>query len=196
MFPVSPEECERCSHGADVDGGGVCAGSGSFGVNTIVITSSVTAAPAFTTQPTGQTVTAGSNASFTATASGTPMPTYQWQASTDDGSTWTNLTDTAPYGGTATDTLTISGATMSMSGHQCHCVATNAVGSATSSAATLSVSKKVPVIWPAPAAITYPTPLSGAQLNATANVPARIFKSEVVVLQCRATNPTPCSIVE
>ena len=146
--------------------------SGSFGVNTIVITSSATAAPAFTTQPTGQTVTAGSNASFTATASGTPMPTYRWRVSTDGGSTWTNLTNTAPYSGTATDTLTISGATMSMNGHQYHCVATNSVGSATSNAATLSVSKRVPVIsWPAPAAITYPTPLSATQLNATANVP-------------------------
>jgi hypothetical protein len=36
----------------------------------------------------------------------------------------------------------------------------------------LLVNQVVPVItWPAPAAITYPTPLSGAQLNATANVP-------------------------
>jgi hypothetical protein len=44
----------------------------------------------------------------------------------------------------------------------------------TTAAATqkLTVNKAVPVItWPAPAAITYPTPLSATQLNATANVP-------------------------
>jgi len=36
----------------------------------------------------------------------------------------------------------------------------------------LTVNQAVPVItWPAPAAITYPTPLSGTQLDATANVP-------------------------
>jgi hypothetical protein len=36
----------------------------------------------------------------------------------------------------------------------------------------LTVNKAIPVItWAAPAAITYPTPLSGAQLDATANVP-------------------------
>jgi hypothetical protein len=36
----------------------------------------------------------------------------------------------------------------------------------------LTVNKAIPVItWAAPAAITYPTPLSSAQLDATANVP-------------------------
>ena len=42
-------------------------------------------APAITTQPTNQTVTAGQNATFTAAASGFPAPTVQWQVSTDDG---------------------------------------------------------------------------------------------------------------
>ena len=42
----------------------------------------------------------------------------------------------------------------------------------------VTVSKAVPVItWPAPAAITYPTPLSGTQLNATANVPGAFVYS-------------------
>jgi hypothetical protein len=44
---------------------------------TITITST-TSAPAFTTQPTSQTITAGGNATFTSAASGTPTPTYQW----------------------------------------------------------------------------------------------------------------------
>jgi hypothetical protein len=50
----------------------------------------------------------------------------------------------------------------------------------TTAAATqkLTVNKAVPVItWPAPTAITYPTPLSGAQLNATANVPGTFVYS-------------------
>ena len=42
----------------------------------------------------------------------------------------------------------------------------------------LTVNKAVPVItWPAPAAITYGTPLSSAQLNATANVPGAFVYS-------------------
>ena len=42
----------------------------------------------------------------------------------------------------------------------------------------LTVNKAAPVItWPAPAAITYPTPLSSAQLNATANVPGAFVYS-------------------
>jgi hypothetical protein len=42
----------------------------------------------------------------------------------------------------------------------------------------LTVNKAVPLItWAAPAAITYPTPLSGAQLDATANVPGTFVYS-------------------
>ena len=95
--------------------------------------------PTLTTQPTAQTVTAGSNTSFTVAASGNPAPTYQWQVSIDGGKTWTNLTETAPYSGTATATLTVTGATTAMDGYEYHCVATNSVGSATSLPSTLTV---------------------------------------------------------
>src|SRR5208283_3784287 len=45
--------------------------------------SAANVAPAFTTQPVSQAVTAGNNASFTAAASGVPTPTLQWQVSTN-----------------------------------------------------------------------------------------------------------------
>jgi sugar lactone lactonase YvrE len=105
------------------------ASSGSCGVNTIIITSDATAAPAFTTQPAGQTVAAGGTATFMAAASGNPAPTYQWQLSTAGGNTWTNLTEAAPYSGTATATLTITSATMAMNGYQYQCQASNSVRS-------------------------------------------------------------------
>ena len=101
---------------------------------------SANVAPSFTIQPTGQTVTAGGNTSFTAAASGTPAPTYQWQVSTNGGSAWTDLNDTAPYSGTATGTLTITGATAAMNGYQFLCLASNSVQSnVASNAAILSV---------------------------------------------------------
>ena len=93
----------------------------------------------FTTQAVSQTVTAGNNTTFTAAASGAPTPTYQWQVSTDGGSTWTNLTDTAPYGGTTTGTLTVTGATTALNGSQFRCVATNYACSVASLAAPLTV---------------------------------------------------------
>ena len=98
-------------------------------------------APAFTTQPTGQTVNAGGNASFTVAASGIPAPAYQWQVSTNGGTTWTNLADAAPYSGTATATLTITGATAALNNCQYKCLAMNSAQSVASNIATLTVTQ-------------------------------------------------------
>jgi sugar lactone lactonase YvrE len=61
--------------------------------------------------------------------------------SKDAGGTWTSLTDTAPYSGTTTGTIAITGATIAMNGYQYRCVATNVLRGATSDAAVLTVSK-------------------------------------------------------
>ena len=119
----------------------LCTGLGSPNIGNLisVLSTSSLAAPTVTLQPDGQAVTAGSNASFTAAASGAPAPTYQWQVSANAGSSWTSLTNAAPYGGTATAALTITGATTAINGCLYRCVATNSAGSATSFAATLTV---------------------------------------------------------
>jgi sugar lactone lactonase YvrE/thiol-disulfide isomerase/thioredoxin len=104
--------------------------------NAAVLT--VNVAPVFTVEPTNQTVTAGGDTSLTVKASGTPMPTYQWQVSADSGSTWTGLTDTAPYDGAKTGTLTVTGVTVAMNGLQYQCLASNLIQSnVASNAATL-----------------------------------------------------------
>ena len=97
------------------------------------ITGTVKYAPAITTQPTSQTAKEGDTAAFTVTASGTEPLTYQWQQSTDSGSTWTNID------GATSKTYTISNAAPDWDGRQYRCVVTNSVGSVTSSAATLTV---------------------------------------------------------
>ena len=67
----------------------------------------VTAAPAVTADPTNQTVSTGTNASFTATASGNPAaPLVQSQV--DTGSGFTNLSDGGVYSGSTATTLTIT----------------------------------------------------------------------------------------
>ena len=95
--------------------------------------------PTISAQPIGQYVTTGGNSTFTVSASGDPAPSYQWQVSTDRGENWTNPVDLAPYSGTATSTLTITGATATMSGYQYRCLAFNLAGNTTSNAARLTV---------------------------------------------------------
>src|SRR5208283_3305482 len=66
-----------------------------------------------------------------------PTPTAQWEVNT--GSGFTALTDGGVYSGSSTSTLTITGATLVMSGYQYEVVFTNAAGNTTTPAATLTV---------------------------------------------------------
>lgn len=68
------------------------------------------------TQPQNQVTCNSQNASFTFT--GTPSTSYQWQVSTNGGTTWTNLTNSGLYSGTTTINLQIIGATTSMNTYQ------------------------------------------------------------------------------
>lgn len=108
--------------------------TGSLSGSTAVTTPSITA------QPTGQTVTEGSAAEFSVTATaGSETPTYQWQQSTDNGSNWTDISDATSANYTTGTTTT------GMSGNQYRCVVTSASGvSVISSAATLTVETYTP----------------------------------------------------
>jgi pimeloyl-ACP methyl ester carboxylesterase len=67
--------------------------------------------PKFTTQPTSRSVfatTTSETVTFTAVASGNPAPTYLWQVSRNGGTSWSNLSNGAPYSGASTGTLTIN----------------------------------------------------------------------------------------
>jgi hypothetical protein len=95
-------------------------------------------APAITTQPGSQSVTAPSSATFSATASGVPTPTWQWQLSTDAGSTWVDIN------GATSASYTTPATTVADSGHQYHALASNSAGTASSTVATLTVTASAP----------------------------------------------------
>ena len=100
--------------------------------------------PNITAQPTGQTVTEGSAATFSVTASAgdSETLTYQWQQSTASGSDWTDISQATSA------SYTTEATTTNMSGNQYRCVVTSASGvSVISQAATLTVND--------PAATTY-----------------------------------------
>jgi hypothetical protein len=86
-------------------------------------------APSFTQQPTSITLSIGASATFTALATGLPAPTYQWRKG------GTNIAGaTAASYTTPAVVLADDGAAYSM-------VATNSLGSVTSTSATLSVTQ-------------------------------------------------------
>ena len=92
--------------------------------------------PSISQQPQSTTVTEGNAAEFSITASA--AETYQWQHSTDNGSSWTDIS-----GATSAD-YTTETTTTSMDGYQYRCVVKSASGvSVISQAATLTVNQSV-----------------------------------------------------
>jgi hypothetical protein len=102
------------------------AGSATSNSATLTV-SAVATAPTFTTQPVSQTVAPGASVTFTAAASGSPTPTYQWNF------------NGAAIGGATSASYTLGSAQAANAGSYT-VTATNSAGSATSSAATLTVS--------------------------------------------------------
>jgi len=124
-------------------------------------------APSITTNPSNQTVNAGSLVTFTAAATGNPTPTYQWQVSINGGSSFSNIS------GATNASYTISSTTSSENGYEYQCVASNGVSpAATTTAATLTVDY-------APAITTQPT---GQSVNSG---------SGVTFTAAATGNPTP-----
>lgn len=105
-------------------------------VTSDVVTLTVTAAPSapvFTTQPQNASVTVGNSAHFSVAASGVPTPTFQWQLSTDDGASWSNVNGATSAG---YDTpATVAGD----NGKQYRAVASNTEAAVSSDTALLTV---------------------------------------------------------
>jgi endonuclease/exonuclease/phosphatase family metal-dependent hydrolase len=97
--------------------------------------------PSIVLPPQSQTVTEGSNVTFTVTASGAPPLSYQWQfnGTNQDGAT--------------TSILTLPGVTTNQAGDYTVMV-TNAFGCTNSTAATLTVNPAPPLIMTSPASQT------------------------------------------
>ena len=92
-------------------------------------------APVVTTQPVNEDVTSGSEAIFSAAASGTPAPTVQWWVSKDGGGTFVRIR------GATSDSYGFK-ARRAQNGDEYEAIFTNAVTSVTSDIGSLVVSKR------------------------------------------------------
>lgn len=110
--------------------------------------------PQVLSAPTNQTVVAGSNAAFSVTINGFPTLAYQWQF------------NGAKLGGATTNGLSLSGVLMANAGSYT-VVATNCLGSVTSSVAVLTVNKATPTVtaWPTASSIIYGQTLASSTLS-------------------------------
>ncbi len=112
-----------------------------------VVTLTVTTGATISTQPANATICEGASNTFKVVA--TNATTYQWQTSTD-GTTWTNVTNGAPYSGATTANLVVSNVTTSLNNRQYRCVVSSQCGSpVNTNTGTLTVKTKPTVSLPA-----------------------------------------------
>ncbi|MGD0882491.1 MAG: hypothetical protein ABSB09_13070, partial [Acidimicrobiales bacterium] len=127
---------------------------------TTAATLTINGAPVITADPESTTVASGATATFTAAATGKPMPTVQWEVSTGGGAAFT------PISG-ATATTYAFPASPSENGNEYEAVFTNSVGTATTTAATLTLTAipTVPVVTTDPVSTSV---VSGTTVTFTA----------------------------
>jgi DNA-binding beta-propeller fold protein YncE len=108
------------------------------GDNQAILAGAVVTAPPSGTAVPSQTVTSGGNATFTITIAGSST-TFQWQTSTNAGTTWSNVSNGAAYSGATSAALTVIDPPISMSGDIYQVQLTNPAGTSVSGTATLTV---------------------------------------------------------
>lgn len=133
--------------------GNITCTSTNASTQSISLTGDVLATTSITTSPSNTSTCAGTGTSFTVAAAGANL-TYQWQVSTNGGTSFTNLSNTGIYLGTTSATLFLSSSvTSAYNNYQYKCVVTGTCSSATSNAATLTVNS-LPAITSQPSAST------------------------------------------
>jgi len=117
----------------------------------ITYTINPAAGPAITAHPANQTICVGGNTFFSITSA--TATSFQWQVSTDGGSSYNSISNGGVYSGALSATLIITGATAVMNNYRYQCIASTLCGSTTSNAGILTVNT-------APAVSTHPVDIT------------------------------------
>ena len=124
---------------------GTCAPAATSSAATLLVSSSITV----TTNPVSQTVCEGTNLSFTVAAGGSGL-SYQWEVSTNGGTSWSNIANGGVYTGATTPTLNITGVPPTFNTYRYRATVSNAACTpGVSTVATLTVNT-FPVITAQP----------------------------------------------
>ena len=123
-------------------GMGIGASQGSANVRGDETLSFVNGKPLIGTQPANASVCVGANHTFSLTATGSNL-SYQWQLSTDGGSTYNNIS------GANASAYTVTGVTAGMNNYRYRCIVSGCPPSVTSDAAILTVAS-APVLNSSP----------------------------------------------
>ena len=105
-----------------------------------IVTLTICSPPTITQHPQSISVTEGNNATFTINVSGSSI-NYQWQFSSDNGTTWNDIRNSNSSSFNAI-------ATLPLNGYRYRCIVTNDLGTATSDAATLTVTPDTSIAKP------------------------------------------------
>jgi hypothetical protein len=121
-----------------------------------------------TSQPANVEICSGSNATFTVAGNSVQPINYQWQLSTDGGANWNTVLNGGVYSGATTTTLTITGATTSLSGNRYRCLLSSSTCTvpAVSAAGILTV-RQLPSVGLSAAPLTALLPGNTTILTAT-----------------------------
>jgi thiamine pyrophosphokinase len=121
----------------------VCAANATSATATLTVDET----PEITVQPAASTICENpGNTTFTVTAGVTTAPTYQWQESTNGGSSYSNLANGGIYSNVTTATLTLTAATLSESGYLYRAIVSGTCAPpATSNGALLTVEEEANV---------------------------------------------------
>ena len=124
--------------------------------------------PSINSHPSNVSTTAGNNAVFQVSASGTSI-TYQWQVKPAGGSEWSNLTNGSAYSNVTTYRMTANNVTQQMNGYQYRCmVSGTCTPEVYSNAATLYVGQTTIV----------------TTAGSTSSCPATTFAIPITVTNC------------
>lgn len=101
-----------------------------FSIPTVNITSlSITSSASIINQPVNRNMKKMSQTTFAITLSTTSGTTMQWQVSTNNGSSWANLSATTQYPSVTKTTLTVKGISLGMNGYRYRCLVNLKCGS-------------------------------------------------------------------